>query len=479
MLLSTYLPTDIPTRHDGVDKFFEVINPATEEVIAQVCDTDSTQWLSALARAHAAQSKWAEFSPREKSEILRTIYSRIAARRDDFARTMTLEMGKPLAEAGGEVDYANEYFRWFTEEAVRIPGRITPAPAGGGHIVVTHQPVGVVLAITPWNFPLAMAARKIAPALAAGCPILIKPAQLTPLTMLLAGKIIKSVLAEANAPTDLIHILPTTDATNFSATLLNDSRLRKLTFTGSTAVGKTLVELSARNLVRTSMELGGNAPFLIHHDADLDLVLECAMQAKMRNGGQACIAANRFLVHESIAADFSARLVAKMQAITLGNGLDSNIQLGPLISQKQRDQVAELVTQSVDDGAIIRCGGTVASGKGFFYPATVLDNVSTRSRIFNEEIFGPVATITTFSTLEQGIKLANDTAYGLAAYGFSENVHTAHHLATALTAGMVGINKGAISDAAAPFGGIKESGFGREGGQEGILEYLDTKYISL
>ncbi|QTH59252.1 NAD-dependent succinate-semialdehyde dehydrogenase [Corynebacterium hindlerae] len=477
MLLDNRLPQDIPTG--AGDPFFEVVDPATEDVIASVADTDATVWLEALGKAVAAQASWAQFAPRTRSEIMQAVFEEITRRADDFARTMTIEMGKPLAESLGEVTYGAEYFRWFAEEAVRVPGRLAPAPAGNGDILVTRTPVGPVLAITPWNFPLAMATRKIAPAMAAGCPVLVKPAQETPLTMLLVGKIIADILETFGAPRDLVQILPTTDAAGMSTTLMQDGRLRKITFTGSTGVGKVLVKQSADNLLRTSMELGGNAPFVVNHDADLDLVLTCAMQAKMRNGGEACIAANRFLVHEDIVGEFTSRLVGAMSAVTMGPGLNDGVTLGALITAKQRDGIAALVDEARDAGATVHCGGEVPAGKGFFYPATVLSNVPSVARIIKEEIFGPVATVTSFSSLDEAIALANDTDFGLAAYGFSENIHTCRRFATELNAGMVGINRGAISDPAAPFGGIKQSGFGREGGTEGIEEYLDVRYVAL
>lgn len=477
MLLDNRLPQDIPTG--AGEPFFEVVDPATEDVIASVADTDATVWLEALGKAVTAQASWAKFSPRTRSEIMQAIFAEITRRADDFALTMTIEMGKPLAESLGEVTYGAEYFRWFAEEAVRVPGRLAHAPAGNGDILVTRTPVGPVLAITPWNFPLAMATRKIAPAIAAGCPVLVKPAQETPLTMLLVGKIIADILETFGAPRDLVQILPTTDAAGLSTTLMQDGRLRKITFTGSTNVGKVLVKQSADNLLRTSMELGGNAPFVVHQDADLDLVLTCAMQAKMRNGGEACIAANRFLVHEDIVEEFTSRLVGAMSAVTMGPGLNDGVTLGALITAKQRDGIATLVDEARAAGATVHCGGEVPAGKGFFYPATVLSNVPSDARIIKEEIFGPVATVTSFSSLDEAIALANDTDFGLAAYGFSENIHTCRRFATELNAGMVGINRGAISDPAAPFGGIKQSGFGREGGTEGIEEYLDVRYVAL
>ncbi|MDK6259619.1 NAD-dependent succinate-semialdehyde dehydrogenase [Corynebacterium frankenforstense] len=479
MILSEHLPQDIPT---GAEPYFDVRDPATEETVAHVHDSAAEEWDAALAAAVEAQAAWAKVSPRERAVILTDMYRALVERTEDLARTITLEMGKPLAEARGEVAYGAEYFRWFAEEAVRLPGRFSPSPSGAGDILVTRTPVGPVLAITPWNFPLAMATRKIAPALAAGCPILVKPASETPLTMLLAGKIITDVLAEAAAPEALVSILPTTDDAGLSSRLMADERLRKITFTGSTAVGKLLVRQSADNLLRSSMELGGNAPFLINADADLDRVLTCAMQAKMRNGGEACVAANRFLVHEHVAEEFTRRLVESMAALRPGHGLEEDSTLGPVITAKQRDRIAELVDDALAAGATALTGGgsdAVAEGPGHFYPATVLTDVPADARILHAEIFGPVATVVTFADLDEGIALANDTEYGLAAYGFSDNIDTCRRLATELTAGMVGINRGMISDAAAPFGGVKQSGFGREGGTEGIEEYLDTRYVAL
>lgn len=458
---------------------FPVLDPATELELTQVADAGSVEWNRALELADAAWGAWAEVLTRRRSEILSAIFAGISDRAQEFATVMSFEMGKPIAESLGEVAYGAEYFRWFAEEAVRPGGRISPAPAGNGTIMVVKEPVGPVLAITPWNFPLAMATRKIAPALAAGCPVIVKPAMETPLTMLLLGEVINTVFTQYQVPSGVVSIIPTTHSSDLSAQLMADDRLKKITFTGSTAVGKKLVQQSVDNLQRSSMELGGNAPFVIAADADLDLVLQCAMQAKMRNGGAACIAANRFLVHESLAEDFTNRLTELMGNIRIGHGLDEGTTLGPIITAKQRENVAELVKEAIEAGATATVGGEPVAGSGYFYPATVLIDVPPTARIITEEIFGPVATITTFSDLEEGIALANDTEFGLAAYGFSENIHTAMMLAKKLNAGMVGINRGAISDPAAPFGGIKQSGFGREGGVEGLAEYLNTKYVAL
>lgn len=471
------LPLDPRADTSAQRDSFTVVNPATEEGVAEVVDTRADDWLDALTRAVDAQEKFTAFTPRQRADILHAIYEEILAREEDFARTMTIEMGKPLAEARGETANTADYFRWFGEEAVRIPGRYAQSPAGAGDIVVSRTPVGPVLAITPWNFPLAMGARKIAPALAAGCPVLVKPAQETPLSMLLLGQVMWDVLERFDAPRDLIHILPSTTAGELSETLMADERLRKITFTGSTKVGKILVKQSSQHLQRASMELGGNAPFVVAEDADLDLTLSCAMQAKLRNGGEVCVAANRFIVHESIAEDFAERLSKKMDKVVMGNGLDDGTTLGPMITAAQRDGIHDLVTETVEAGATVHRGGEVPDRKGFFYPPTVLSGIPDGARILREEIFGPVATVTTFRTLDEAIEKANDTEFGLAAYAFSENVHTCQRFAKELAAGMVGINRGMITDIAAPFGGIKQSGFGREGGTEGIEEYLDIRYI--
>lgn len=471
------LPLDPRADISVARESFTVLNPATEEEVARVIDTQADDWLDALTRAVDAQDEYSAFNPRQRADILRAIYEEIMTRQEDFARTMTVEMGKPLVEARGETANTADYFRWFGEEAVRIPGRYAQSPAGAGDIVVSRTPVGPVLAITPWNFPLAMGARKIAPAIAAGCPVLVKPAAETPLSMLLLGQLIWDVLERFDAPRDLIHILPTTNSGELSKTLMSDARLRKITFTGSTAVGKILVRQSAQHLQRASMELGGNAPFVVAEDADLDLALSCAMQAKMRNGGEVCVAANRFLVHEAIADEFTSRLSEKMNKVVMGNGLDEGTTLGPMITATQRDRIHDLVAETVDAGATVHRGGEVPDQTGYFYPPTVLSNIPADARILREEIFGPVATISTFSTLDEAIEKANDTEFGLAAYAFSENAHTCQRFAKELAAGMVGINRGMITDIGAPFGGIKQSGFGREGGTEGIEEYLDIRYI--
>ncbi|MBM7457516.1 NAD-dependent succinate-semialdehyde dehydrogenase [Rhodococcus coprophilus] len=454
---------------------FPVEDPATGETLAEVADASPADSARALDLADEAQAAWAAKPPRERGEILRTAFELVKKRADGFARTITLEMGKTLAEAHGEVNYGAEFLRWNAEEAVRIGGRTTTPPSGNGRILVTKEPVGPVLAVTPWNFPLAMATRKIGPALAAGCTIIVKPAAETPLTMLMLGQ----VFADAGLPEGVLSILPTSDAAALTESLITDPRLRKITFTGSTGVGKLLVRQSADRLLRTSMELGGNAPFLVFDDADIDAAVDGAMAAKMRNGGEACTAANRFYVAKEVSEDFTERLVARMSALRMGHGLDDGTDLGPLITAVQRGRVHELVVDAIAQGARLLVGGVVPGGPGTFYPPTVLDQVPADARVVREEIFGPVVAITTFDTEAEAITAANDTEYGLAAYFYTRDLDRAMRVASALKAGMVGVNRGVVSDVAAPFGGVKESGFGREGGTEGIEEYLETKYVAL
>ncbi|BCI83855.1 NAD-dependent succinate-semialdehyde dehydrogenase [Mycolicibacterium sp. TY66] len=450
---------------------FEVLNPATEDVIARVADAAQQDGIAALDAAAAVEKEWAATPPRERGEILRSVFETITARAEDLATLMTLEMGKVLAESRGEVKYGAEFFRWFAEEAVRIGGRYTPSPAGTGRIVVTKSPVGPCYAVTPWNFPLAMGTRKIGPALAAGCTMVVKPAAETPLTMLL--------MADAGLPKGVLSVLPTTSPGELTAALINDGRLRKLTFTGSTGVGRALVQQGGEKLLRMSMELGGNAPFVVFDDADVDAAVDGAILAKMRNGGEACTAANRFHVANAVRQEFTTKLVQRMSEFTLGNGLDENATLGPLINAKQLGTVTDLVSDAVSRGATVAVGGTAPGGPGYFYPATVLADVPADARILREEVFGPVAPVTGFDTEDEAIAAANDTEYGLAAYIYTQSLDRALRVSEALESGMVGVNRGVISDPAAPFGGVKSSGFGREGGTEGIEEYLDTKYIAL
>lgn len=456
-------------------KTFAVHDPATGAELARVADAGPEDALEALRLAHDARGTLASTTPRERSDLLRRMYELTLDRAGDLARVITLEMGKPLDEALGEVRYAASYLRWFAEEAVRVGGRYSQAPGGRGRILVTRAPVGVCLAVTPWNFPLAMATRKIAPALAAGCPIIAKPASATPLTMLLFGR----VMADAGTPAGVTSVLPSSSASALTTPLLADPRLRKLTFTGSTAVGKKLIEASAPRLLRTSMELGGNAPFLVFADADLDAALDGAMIAKTRNGGEACTAANRFLVEESVAAEFSERLAARMDALRIGHGLEDGVEIGPLISDDQVRTAEDLVADAVGRGARLLCGGSRPDLPGHFYRPTVLVDVPADARILREEVFAPVAPVVTFTDEDQAIAMANDTEYGLVAYAYTRDLDRALRLSERLESGMVGINRGVVSDPAAPFGGIKESGHGREGGSEGIEEYLDVKYVAL
>ena len=462
-------------RASASSQTFDVLNPATDEVITSVADATPEDGIAALDAAAAAQVDWAATPARERGEILRSVFETLTARGEELATLMTLEMGKVLAESRGEVKYGSEFFRWFAEEAVRVAGRYTHSPAGTGRILVTKMPVGPWYAITPWNFPLAMGTRKIGPALSAGCTMLVKPAQETPLTMLLLAKLID----QAGLPKGVLSVLPTSRPGELTTALIDDGRLRKLTFTGSTGVGKALVKQSSDKLLRTSMELGGNAPFVVFDDADIDAAVEGALLAKMRNGGEACTADNRFHVANSVRAEFTEKLVKRMSEYQLGNGLDDSSTLGPLISAKQLGTVADLVSDAVARGAEVAVGGVAPDGPGHFYPATVLADVPADARILKEEVFGPVAPIAGFDTEEQGIAAANDTDYGLASYIYTRSLDRALRVAESVEAGMVGVNRGVISDAAAPFGGIKESGFGREGGTEGIEEYLETKYIAL
>ena len=454
---------------------FDVLNPATDEVLISIANATPEDGITALDAAAAVQGEWAATPPRERGEILRSVFEAITDRAEEFATLMTLEMGKVFAESMGEVKYGAEFFRWFAEEAVRIGGRYTRSPAGAGRIIVTKSAVGPCLAITPWNFPLAMGTRKIGPAMAAGCTMIIKPAQETPLTMLLLAKL----MDEAGLPKGVLSILPTIKPGDLTTALIDDGRLRKLTFTGSTGVGKALAKQSSDQLLRLSLELGGNAPFIVFDDADVDAAVEGALLAKMRNGGEACTASNRFHVANAVREEFTEKLVKKMSEYTLGNGLDESSTLGPLVNAKQVATVEDLVSDAVSKGATVAVGGVAPGGPGHFYPATVLADVPASARIFKEEVFGPVAPVIGFDTEEEGIAAANDTEYGLAAYIYTQGLDRALRVAEAIEAGMVGVNRGVISDPAAPFGGVKQSGFGREGGSEGIEEYLDTKYIAL
>jgi len=450
-----------------------VEDPSTGQELARVADASVEDGKAALDAAVAVQAEWARSAPRDRGEILRRAFELVAARSGELAQIMTLEMGKTLAESQAEITYGAEFLRWFSEEAVRINGRYSVAPNGATRLLTLKQPVGPCLMITPWNFPLAMATRKIAPAIAAGCTMVLKPAALTPLTALW----FTDVMAEAGVPAGVLNVINTSHTAAVMEPLVTDSRLRKLTFTGSTEVGRTLIAQSAQNLLRVSMELGGNAPFVVFEDADLDAAVDGAMLAKMRNIGEACTAANRFLVHASVIDEFAARLGERMAALKLGRGVDAGVDVGPLVEEKQRAKVAELVDDAVVKGARVVTGGAAVEGDGWFYQPTVLTNVPGDALLRQEEIFGPVAALIPFADEAEAIQLANDTEYGLVAYVFTRDFGRAVRVYEALETGMVGINQGIVSNPAAPFGGVKASGFGREGGFEGIDEYLETKYV--
>lgn len=452
-----------------------VEDPATGKTLLEIANADAADGLEALSAADDASASWAKVSPRERSEILRRAFEIIKTRSEEFATLISLEMGKPIAEARGEATYGNEFLRWFSEEAVRISGRYGSSPEGTGRMLVTQRPVGPAFAITPWNFPLAMATRKIGPAIAAGCTMVIKPAELTPLTTLL----LTSVFEEAGLPAGVLNVITTNTSAATSAPIIADSRLRKITFTGSTAVGVRLLELSAKQVLRTSMELGGNAPFLVFADADLDAAVDGAMLAKLRNIGQACTAANRFIVHESLADEFANRIAKRMEEMPLGRGVDADTKIGPVINEKARANLKRLVDTTVSEGGEIVTGGSYVDGDGYFFRPTVLANVKPGSTILNEEIFGPVAPIVRFKDEDEAIRLANDTEYGLVSYAYTQDLKRGLRLVEKLETGMTGLNTGLVSNAAAPFGGVKQSGLGREGGLEGIHEYLETKYVMI
>jgi succinate-semialdehyde dehydrogenase/glutarate-semialdehyde dehydrogenase len=456
-------------------KRLDVIDPADASVLTDVADASTSDARSALDAAVAAQPEWAATAPRARAEILRTAFDLLTERAEQFAELMSLEMGKTVKEAKGEVAYGSEFFRWFSEEAVRIHGRWMNDPAGANRLLTIKKPVGPCLFVTPWNFPLAMGTRKVGPAVAAGCTMVVKPAAQTPLTMLALA----DLLTEAGLPDGVLNVVTTSDSAGFSETLMKDDRLRKMSFTGSTAVGRTLVRQSADQLLRMSMELGGNAPFLVFDDADIDAAVDGAMIAKMRNMGEACTSANRFLVHTAVADEFADRLAARMKELTLGRGQDDGVDVGPLIDEKAVESVTRLVDAAVADGARLVTGGRAPDGPGYFYEPTVLTGVPTTSDMAREEIFGPVAPITTFDSDEEAVRMANSSEYGLASYVYTRDLARTVRMAEALDFGMVGVNTGLVSNAAAPFGGVKASGFGREGGFEGIEEYLETTYVAI
>ncbi|GIG25214.1 NAD-dependent succinate-semialdehyde dehydrogenase [Cellulomonas denverensis] len=457
---------------------FPVEDPGTGETLFDVADATTEDALAALDAADRAFPAWREAAPRTRSDLLRAVFDVMVARTEDIAALVTAEGGKPLAEARAEVQYAAEYVRWYSEQAVRLDGLARRAPAGTHHQMVLRRPVGPALAITPWNFPIAMIARKVAPALAAGCPIVVKPARLTPLTTAFFAELIREELAARDLPPGVIGVIPTASSGKVTSPVIADPRLRKLSFTGSTEVGRTLLGQAAQNILRTSMELGGNAPFLVFADADLDAAVEGAVAAKMRNSGQTCVAANRFLVQEPVAAEFADRLTAAFERLRVGHGTEPDVTVGPLIESAAVDHVAELVARATDDGARVRTGGEPIRGRGHFYPPTVLDRVPADTRAVTEEIFGPVAPVVSFATEDEGIALANATEFGLVAYAYTRDLSRALRLTEAVEAGMIGINRGMVSDASAPFGGVKLSGIGREGGEAGIEEYLEPVYVA-
>ena len=451
----------------------EVHDPSTGLVIKTIADASVGDGAAAMDAAAAAQESWAATAPRVRGEILRRAFDLLQERKEEVALLMTLEMGKPLAEARGEVAYGGEFLRWFSEEAVRISGRYGTNPEGTGRMIVTHLPVGPSFLITPWNFPLAMATRKIAPALAAGCTSIIKPAELTPLTTLYFAQL----LEDAGVPKGVVNVITTSTSREVSTPIIADKRLRKLSFTGSTQVGQALLTQASQNVLRTSMELGGNAPFLVFDDADLDKAVDGAMLAKFRNVGQACTAANRFIVHESVAKEFAARLHERVSAMRVGRGTEDGVTIGPLINDGAVAKAETLVQDAVDRGARVLIGGSRLDGEGSFYPPTIVADVKPGSDILREEIFGPVVAIIEFSDEADAVAKANDTEYGLVSYVFTRDLARGQRLIETLQTGMMGLNVGVVSNAAAPFGGVKQSGIGREGGLEGIHEYLETKYV--
>lgn len=454
---------------------FPVEDPATGATLCMVADATPEDGMAALDAAVAAQQQWAEYPPRERGEILHRAYELMLCRQDELALLMTLEMGKPLPESRNEVAYAAEFFRWFAEQAVRIDGGFAIAPSGSGRLLVMRQPVGPALLITPWNFPAAMGTRKIGPAVAAGCTMVLKPASLTPLSMLA----ITGILSECGLPDGVLNTVPTSHAGQLIEPLIRDGRARKLSFTGSTEVGRLLLEQCAGQILRTSMELGGNAPFLVFPDADLDAALQGAMIAKMRNMGQACTAANRFYIHADVFDQFAYQLAERMGALRLGRGTDEGVQVGPLIEASARQKVQHLVEDAVARGAQLLVGGKPVDGPGYFYPPTVLIGVPPEAEIAHTEIFGPVAALTPFTSEDEVLAAANDTPFGLVSYVFTNDLHRALRVCERLEAGMVGLNQGMVSNPAAPFGGVKHSGLGREGGTVGIEEFLEIKYVAV
>ena len=454
---------------------FDVIDPATENKIASVASATVEDGIAAIDAASEAFPGWAARKPRERAEILRKSFELMMRDAERLAKLVTLENGKALPDSRAEVAYAAEFFRWNAEEAVRNLGQLYNAPASGARVVVQHRPAGVGVLVTPWNFPAAMATRKIGPALAAGCTVVLKPASDTPLTMLA----LMPILQEAGVPPGVVNVIPSRASGKVVSAMLHDPRVRVLSFTGSTEVGRKLLHEAADNVVKPAMELGGNAPFIVFEDADIDAAIDGAMVAKMRTMGEACTAANRFYVHEKVQDEFAKKLTARMKSLKMGNGLDEGVAVGPLINAEGRDKVVHLVEDAVNKGAKLLTGGQTPNGKGFFYPPTVLIDVPDSAKMLREEIFGPVAAIQTFKSEDEVVKRANDTEYGLVAYLYTKDLSCGMRVSEKLEFGMVGLNRGLVSDPAAPFGGMKQSGLGREGAHEGMMEFLQTQYISV
>jgi succinate-semialdehyde dehydrogenase/glutarate-semialdehyde dehydrogenase len=473
------VPTDLwiggEWRKASDQSRFDVIDPATENVIISVASASVDDAKAAIDAASAAFPGWAARKPRERGEILRKAYELIMAQAERLARLITLENGKALPDSRGEVAYAAEFFRWFAEEAVRNIGQVYNAPSSGARVVVQHKPAGVAVLVTPWNFPAAMATRKIGPALAAGCPCVLKPASETPLTMLA----LMPILQEAGVPAGVVNVIPSRRSGPAVSAMLHDRRVRVVSFTGSTEVGRKLLHEAADGVLKPAMELGGNAPFIVFDDADIDAAIEGAMIAKMRNMGEACTAANRFFVHEKVHDAFADKLAARMGAMRMGNGLEDGVALGPLVNADTRNKVKTLVEDATAKGAKVLIGAKTPSGKGYFYPATVLTAVPDNAAMLREEIFGPVAAIQTFKSEDEAVQRANDTEYGLVAYVYTQDLSKGMRVSEKLDFGMIGLNRGLVSDPAAPFGGMKQSGLGREGAHEGLMEFLETQYVSV
>jgi succinate-semialdehyde dehydrogenase/glutarate-semialdehyde dehydrogenase len=473
------VPTDLyiggKWRKSSDNQRFDVIDPATEKTIASVASASVEDAKAAVDAASAAMEGWAAKKPRERAEVLRKAYELIIRDTERFAKLMTIENGKALPDSRAEVAYAAEFFRWYAEEAVRNIGEMSRGPSTGARILVQHKPAGVAVLVTPWNFPAAMATRKIGPALAAGCSVVLKPASETPLTMLA----LMPVMEEAGVPAGVINVVPSRRSGPVVDAMLKDPRVRVVSFTGSTEVGRKLLHAAADNVVKPAMELGGNAPFIVFDDADVDAAIDGAMIAKMRNMGEACTAANRFYVHEKVHDEFAKKLTARMQALKIGNGLDDGVMLGPLVNADTRDKVKALVEDAVSEGACVLTGGKAPAGPGYFYPATVLDKVPDSANLLRDEIFGPVAALQSFSSEDDVIRRANDTEYGLVAYLYTRDLGRGMRVSERLDFGMIGLNRGIVSDPAAPFGGMKQSGIGREGAHEGLMEFLETQYVSV